>query len=158
MKIGESFEPGQICRGAVTSINDSCLTVELEEGISGTVTAANLSWRRVEHPSQVAAIGQKVTVVFLSFDPDRGHISLSLKDLETDPFITFARTQLGESSFGEVVKMTPIGAFVRLPSGIEALLPISEQQASGGIGVGDSIQVMIKYINLRRRQVRLSLH
>ncbi|UUU44908.1 S1 RNA-binding domain-containing protein [Streptomyces sp. NBC_00162] len=153
------LEPGQVCRGVISGVDDFCLTVTLEGGVHGRVSAANLSWKRVDHPSQVASVGEEVTVVFMSFDPDRNDISLSIKDLTVDPFIEFARTQLGETCLGRVAKITPIGFFVRLPSGIEGLLPGSSP-VDVGVGhaeIGDEVAVRVDYINLQRRQVRVSL-
>ncbi|MCX5376755.1 S1 RNA-binding domain-containing protein [Streptomyces sp. NBC_00091] len=154
---GEKFQPGQVCRGVISGMDGFNLIVELDGGVRGTVTAANLSWRKVEHPSEIAEIGQEVTVVFMSFDPDRGNISLSLKDLEPDPFVEFARTQLGQKIFGRITKFTPIGTFLRLPSGIDALLPDSNPQNEWikNAEIGERVEVRVEYINLQQRQVHV---
>ncbi|WP_327384801.1 MULTISPECIES: S1 RNA-binding domain-containing protein [unclassified Streptomyces] len=159
MKTDHTLQPGQVCMGIVTAVGDRHLDIDLGEGVHGTVTSANLSWMSLDHPSQAARVGQSVTIVFLSADPDRGTISLSLKDVEPDPLIEFARTELGKISPGIVTKLTPIGAFVRLPSGIEALLPHTESETEGpeGFKVGDACEVKVDYINVHRRQVRVSL-
>ncbi|WP_327414617.1 S1 RNA-binding domain-containing protein [Streptomyces sp. NBC_01233] len=158
MQMIQELQPGQVCKGIVTTVSDHYLNVELEGGAHGTITSANLSWVRVDHPSQVAQVGQSVTVVFLSADLDRNIISLSLKDIEPDPFIEFARTQLGQIALGKVTKLTAIGIFLRFPSGIEALLPKSEPRNVGlnHAAVGDEFEVKVEYINVHRRQVRVS--
>lgn len=125
------LEPGQVCRGVISGVDDFCLTVTLEGGVHGRVSAANLSWKRVDHPSQVASVGEEVTVVFMSFDPDRNDISLSIKDLTVDPFIEFARTQLGETCLGRVAKITPIGFFVRLLRESKAFCQVLVRSMSG---------------------------
>ncbi|MFF4425949.1 S1 RNA-binding domain-containing protein [Streptomyces sp. NPDC001549] len=159
MQMDHTLQPGQVCMGIVTAVGDRHLEIDLGEGVHGTVTSANLSWMRLDHPSQVARVGQSVTVVFLIADPDRGTISLSLKDIEPDPLIGFARTELGKISPGRITKLTPIGAFVRLPSGIEALLPHTKSGTEGpeGFKIGDACEVKVDYINVHLRQVRVSL-
>lgn len=161
MQTDHTLQPGQVCTGIVTAVGDRHLDIDLGGGVHGTVTSANLSWMRIDHPSQIAQVGQSVTIVFLSSDPDRGTISLSLKDIEPDPLIEFARTELGKISPGRITKITPIGAFVRLPSGIEALLPHTESEAEAegmeGFKVGDAYEVKVDYINVHLRQVRVSL-
>ncbi|MEU9377026.1 S1 RNA-binding domain-containing protein [Streptomyces sp. NPDC048255] len=154
-----NLEPGQVCRGVISDVDDFCLTVTLEGGFRGKVSAANLSWARVDHPSQVAGIGEEVTVVFMSFDSDRNNISLSIKELTVDPFVEFARTQLGEVHRGRVAKITPIGIFVRLSSEIEGLLPSFRSGDARAVSteIGDEVAVRVDYINLQRRQVRVSL-
>ncbi|MEU9800962.1 S1 RNA-binding domain-containing protein [Streptomyces sp. NPDC051000] len=153
------FKPGQVCKGVVSQIGDAGLTVTLEGGVRGRVSSANLSWRKVDHPSQVAGIGEEVSVVFLSLDPDRNNISLSMKDLTADPFIEFARTQLGESCIGKVTNVTPIGIFVGLSFGIEGLLPNAGPSIAGigHVEIGSDVGVEVEYINLQLRQVRISL-
>ncbi|WP_404959578.1 S1 RNA-binding domain-containing protein [Streptomyces sp. 147326] len=159
MQTGPALQPGQVCKGVVTAVCDYHLNVALEGGAHGTVSSANLSWMKVDHPAQVAQVGQTVTVVFLSADPDRDTISLSLKDIEPDPFIEFARTELGKITPGKVTKLATIGVFVQLPSGFEALLPNTEPRGGGAnrARVGDEFKVKVEYINLHHRQVRVSI-
>ncbi|MFB7464040.1 S1 RNA-binding domain-containing protein [Streptomyces sp. NPDC056224] len=159
MQRKKQLEPGQVCTGVVSAVSDFYLTIDLGGGVHGTVTPANLSWAKVDHPSQVAQVGQQVTVVFLSIDPDRGNISVSLKDLEPDPLIEFSRTQLGRITLGRITKLTAIGAFLRLPSGIEALLPNATPGKAGPFRfeVGNELAVRVEYINLHRRQVHVAL-
>ncbi|MEV7581824.1 S1 RNA-binding domain-containing protein [Streptomyces erythrochromogenes] len=150
------LEHGQVCKGIVTAVSDYSLSVTLTGGLQGTVSSANLSWRRVDHPSEVAQVDQVVTVFYLSTDPERESISLSLKDIEPDPLIEFARTELDAVTRGTVTKIAPIGTFVRLPSGIEGLLPTA---SSGAVAykLGDEFEVKVDYINMHTRQVRVSL-
>ncbi|MEU5974030.1 S1 RNA-binding domain-containing protein [Streptomyces sp. NPDC047315] len=144
------LELGQVVRGTVVSVDGIGAFVDLQ-GVQGFVSVANLAWQHFDHPSDVVHPGQQVTTTVLSVDIDRKQVSLSLKDLQHDPFCDFARTQLGKVLTGITVKLAPIGSFVRLPDGTVGLLP--EHQSP----VGDSLTVKVEAINFARRQVVLSL-
>ncbi|MFE7129136.1 S1 RNA-binding domain-containing protein [Streptomyces sp. NPDC057617] len=154
-----SLVPGEVRRGMVTSIADSVVFVDLD-GVSGVITAANLSWRSVDHPSQVVQKGKEVVVSVLSVDLDRKQVSLSLKDLQPDPFRDFARTRLGSTLTGRVTKVAPIGAFVLLDNDVVGFLPESEfreKRQGQAARVGEEFTVRICSINVDRRQVIVSL-
>ncbi|MEU8917062.1 S1 RNA-binding domain-containing protein [Streptomyces nigrescens] len=152
----ETFQPGQVCRGIVTSVTDFGIFVDLD-GAVGIVTVPNLSWRRIDHPSQVAATGQDVTIVVLDIDLERQQISASLKELQHDPFLDFARRRLGVTLSGPVTKASPVGVFIRLEGGVLGLLPISEFEMGDIPEVDDVLTVKPTYINIVKRQVFLSL-
>lgn len=153
----ETLQPGQVCKGVVSSVADFGVFVDLG-GAVGIVTVPNLSWRRFDHPSQVAHTGQEVVVTVLSVDLEREQASLSIKELQHDPFIDFVRAQFGSTTCGPVIKVAPIGAFVQLEGECVGLLPISELGGSGhAVEVGDTLSVKITYINMASRQVTLSL-
>lgn len=136
---------GQIRTGVVSSIATFGVFVDLG-GIDGLITVPNLSWTYFEHPSDVVAAGQEITVEVLSVDIHREHISLSLKAMREDPWRRFTH-RLGEVFPGRVTKLAPIGAFVRIEAGVEGLVPFSEP-AEHHVGrpehivqVGDEIYV-----------------
>ncbi|MEU0838656.1 S1 RNA-binding domain-containing protein [Streptomyces sp. NPDC005962] len=151
-----SLQTGQVCRGVVKSVTDFGVFVDLGDAV-GIVTVPNLSWKRIDHPSQAANVGQEVIVTVLSVDLDHRQASLSLKELQQDPFLNFARTRFGSTVMGIVTKMTPVGVFTQLEDGILGFFPNSEF-TSGRITaqVGDTLTGTITYINVERRQVFLS--
>ncbi|MFI1200620.1 S1 RNA-binding domain-containing protein [Streptomyces sp. NPDC020883] len=153
----ETLQPGQVCRGVVSSITEFGVFVNLGDAV-GIVTVPNLSWRHFDHPSQVAHTGQEVVVTVLSVDLEREQASLSIKELQQDPFIDFVRSRFGSTMSGPVVKVAPIGAFVQLEDEWVGLLPISGLGGSGHtVKVGDTLSVKITDINMPDRRVTLSL-
>ncbi|MDX6233819.1 MAG: small subunit ribosomal protein, partial [Nocardioidaceae bacterium] len=123
-----------------------------------------LSWKHIDHPSEVVEVGQEVTVEVLDVDMDRERVSLSLKATQEDPWQHFARThQIGQIVPGKVTKLVPFGAFVRVDEGIEGLVHISElaerhvEIPEQVVQIGDSVMVKIIDIDLERRRISLSL-
>lgn len=152
----EALRPGQVCRGIVTSVADFGVFVDLGGGV-GFITVPNLSWRRIDHPSQVVHVGQEVVGAVLSVDLDREQASFSLKDLQQDPLLDFALTRFGSTVTGSVTKVAPVGAFVQVGEGVEGFLPAAELAGHGNAPeAGDALTVTVTYINVERRQVILS--
>ncbi len=117
---------GQVRTGVVSSIVNFGAFVDLG-GVDGLVHVSELSWKHIDHPSEVVEVGQEVTVEVLDIDLDRERVSLSLKATQEDPWRQFARThQIGQVVPGQVTKLVPFGAFVRVQDGIEGLVHISE--------------------------------
>ncbi|NBE53286.1 S1 RNA-binding domain-containing protein [Streptomyces boluensis] len=153
----EMLEIGQVCTGTVTAVADFGAFVDVD-GAPGVITAPNLSWDYFEHPSQVVREGQKVTVQVLDVDLNRRQASVSVKDLYPDPFLDFARTQLGECITGTVSKAAPMGVFVRFPQNVLGLIPVAMVKESGrAFEVGESVEVEVVLINAAQRRVILSL-
>ena len=133
-------------------------------GVDGLVHVSELSWKHIDHPSEVVEVGQEVTVEVLDVDMDRERVSLSLKATQEDPWQQFARThQIGQVVPGKVTKLVPFGAFVRVDEGIEGLVHISElaerhvEIPEQVVQVGDEIFVKVIDIDLERRRISLSL-
>ncbi|MUH42868.1 MAG: 30S ribosomal protein S1, partial [Actinobacteria bacterium] len=117
---------GQVRNGVVSSIVNFGAFVDLG-GVDGLVHVSELSWKHIDHPSEVVEVGQEVTVEVLEVDMERERVSLSLKSTQEDPWQQFARThQMGQVVPGVVTKLVPFGAFVRVEEGIEGLVHISE--------------------------------
>ncbi|MEW2220614.1 S1 RNA-binding domain-containing protein [Streptomyces sp. NPDC006990] len=151
-----NLQPGTVCRGVVTAASATILFIDLD-GVSGVVTAPNLSWRRFTHPEQVAHIGEEVVAVVLSIDTDRNQVSLSLKELQHDPFVDFAATQLGTTTTGTVEKVTPIGVFLTLQGDISGLLPAADLTgALKSAAIGEEYPVIVSSINLSERRITLA--
>jgi small subunit ribosomal protein S1 len=125
---------------------------------------SELSWKHVEHPSEVVQVGQEVTVEVLDVDLERERISLSLKKTQEDPWHQFAREHApNEILDGEVTKLVPFGAFVRVGEGVEGLVHISElsdkhvETAEQVVSVGQKVPVKIIEIDGDRRRISLSI-
>src|SRR6201998_4649180 len=110
----ENLKPGERRRGVVSSVVNFGAFVDLG-GMDGLIHVSELSWKHIDHPSQVVAVGDEVEVRVLDVDMDRERISLSLKATQEDPWQQFARThQIGQVVPGKVTKLVPFGAFVRV--------------------------------------------
>ena len=154
---------GQVRSGVVSSIVNFGAFVDLG-GVDGLVHVSELSWKHIDHPSEVVEVGQEVTVEVLDVDLDRERVSLSLKATQEDPWRQFARTHaIGQVVPGRVTKLVPFGAFVRVGEGIEGLVHISElaerhvEIPEQVVNVGDEIMVKVIDIDLERRRISLSL-
>src|SRR5207245_10641992 len=122
----QSLQKGERRKGSVSSIVNFGAFVDLG-GVDGLVHVSELSWKHVDHPSEVVAVGQEVDVEVLDVDLERERVSLSLKATQEDPWREFERKhQTGEVISGAVTKLVPFGAFVRVGEGIEGLVHISE--------------------------------
>jgi small subunit ribosomal protein S1 len=158
-----TLQKGQVRNGVVSSIVNFGAFVDLG-GVDGLVHVSELSWKHIDHPSEVVEVGQEVTVEVLDVDMDRERVSLSLKATQEDPWQQFARThQMGQVVPGRVTKLVPFGAFVRVDEGIEGLVHISElaerhvEIPEQVVQVGDEIFVKVIDIDLERRRISLSL-
>ena len=121
-----TLQKGQVREGVISSIVNFGAFVDLG-GVDGLVHVSELSWKHIDHPSEVVEVGMPVTVEVLDVDFDRERVSLSLKATQEDPWQTFARTHaIGQVVPGKVTKIVPFGAFVRVEDGIEGLVHISE--------------------------------
>jgi small subunit ribosomal protein S1 len=133
-------------------------------GVDGLVHVSELSWKHIDHPSEVVEVGQEVTVEVLDVDMERERVSLSLKATQEDPWRQFARTHaIGQIVPGKVTKLVPFGAFVRVDEGIEGLVHISElaerhvEIPEQVVQVGNDVMVKVIDIDLERRRISLSL-
>ncbi len=158
-----TLQKGQVRSGVVSSIVNFGAFVDLG-GVDGLVHVSELSWKHIDHPSEVVEVGQEVTVEVLDVDLDRERVSLSLKATQEDPWQQFARThQIAQVVPGKVTKLVPFGAFVRVDEGIEGLVHISElaerhvEIPEQVVNVGDELLVKVIDIDLERRRISLSL-
>src|SRR5213079_3681105 len=134
------------------------------DGVDGLVHVSELSWKHIEHASEVVEVGQEVTVEILEVDLDRERVSLSLKATQEDPWQVFARTHaIGQVAPGKVTKLVPFGAFVRVAEGIEGLVHISElsnthvESPEQVVQVGDQVSVKVIDVDVPRRRISLSM-
>ncbi|MGH9062731.1 MAG: 30S ribosomal protein S1, partial [Acidimicrobiales bacterium] len=158
-----NLKPGEKRRGTVSSVVNFGVFVDLG-GMDGLVHVSELSWKHVDHPSSVVAVGDEIEVQVLDVDLDKERISLSLKATQTDPWQEFANAHLvGELVYGRVTKLVPFGAFVQVGEGIEGLVHISEMAAhhvdlpEQVVTPGEELWVKIIDIDLHRRRISLSI-
>ncbi len=157
------LKKGQICEGVVSSIVQFGAFVDLG-GVDGLIHVSELSWKHIDHPSDVVKVGQKVTVEVLDIDVERERISLSLKATQEDPWQRFARTHVpGQIVKGKVTKIVQFGVFVSLADEIEGLIHISEltdhhiTNPASVVSPGEEIFVKVIDVDLDRCRVSLSL-
>src|SRR5688500_19132299 len=162
-KFLENLEKGERRKGTVSSIVNFGAFVDLG-GVDGLVHVSELSWKHVDHPSEVVQVGQEVEVEVLDVDLDRERVSLSLKATQEDPWKEFERMySAGEIIDGQVTKLVPFGAFVRVAQGIEGLVHISEisdqhiDAPESVLSVGDQVRVKVIEVDVPRRRISLSM-
>jgi small subunit ribosomal protein S1 len=158
-----NLKPGERRRGVVSSVVNFGAFVDLG-GMDGLIHVSELSWKHVDHPSAVVAVGDEVEVEVLDVDLSKERISLSLKATQTDPWQDFANThQVGELVYGRITKLVPFGAFVQVGDGIEGLVHISEMAVhhvdlpEQVVTTGEELWVKIIDIDLMRRRISLSI-
>ncbi|MFP4635369.1 MAG: 30S ribosomal protein S1 [Nitriliruptoraceae bacterium] len=158
-----SLQKGEVRGGVVSSIVNFGAFVDLG-GVDGLVHVSELSWKHIDHPSEVVEVGDEVEVEVLDVDLERERVSLSLKATQEDPWQAFAREhQVGQVVDGEVTKLVPFGAFVKVADGIEGLVHISElaerhvEVPEAVVNVGDKVEVKVIDIDTVRRRISLSL-
>ena len=159
----ESLEKGSKHAGTVSSIVNFGAFVDLG-GVDGLIHISELSWSHVDHPSEVLAVGDEVTVEILDVDLERERVSLSLKKAQEDPWEKLAKEKpAGSTVHGKVTKLVPFGAFVEIAPGVEGLVHISElawehiEFPEEVVSVGEEVDAKIIDIDLDRRRISLSL-
>ncbi|HWC13237.1 MAG TPA: 30S ribosomal protein S1 [Actinomycetota bacterium] len=157
-----SLTKGEVREGVISSIVNFGAFVDLG-GVDGLVHVSELSWKHVDHPSEVVEVGQEVKVEVLDVDLERERVSLSLKATQEDPWRQFAREHnVGDIIEGRVTKLVPFGAFVEVDDAIEGLVHISEiaahhvERPEDEVSVHDRVEVKIIDIDLDRRRISLS--
>ena len=162
-KFLEGLQKGERRKGTVSSIVNFGAFVDLG-GVDGLVHVSELSWKHVDHPQEVVTVGQEVEVEVLDVDLERERVSLSLKATQEDPWKEFERTSTaGTIIEGQVTKLVPFGAFVRVAPGIEGLVHISEishehvDSPESVLSVGDEVKAKVIDVDVSRRRVSLSM-
>jgi len=159
----DNLKSGEVREGVISSVVAFGAFVDLG-GMDGLIHVSELSWKHVEHPSQVVQVGDKVTVQVLDVDMSRERISLSLKATQQDPWQEFAGShEVGQLVYGRVTKLVPFGAFVQVGDGIEGLVHISEMSAhhvdapEQVVTPGEELWVKIIDLDLARRRISISI-
>jgi small subunit ribosomal protein S1 len=158
------LKEGDTLRGAVRSLADYGAFVDLG-GIDGLLHVSDISWTRINKPSDVLAEGQEVEVRILKIDPDKRRISLGMKQLQPHPWDSVAaKYNVGERVRGVVTRLMEFGAFVEIEPGIEGLIHISEmswgkkvKKASDVVKPGENVEAVILGVNPGERRISLGL-
>jgi small subunit ribosomal protein S1 len=158
------LDEGVLLEGTVKNITDYGAFIDLG-GIDGLLHITDMSWGRLQHPSEVLKVGDKVRVVVLKFDPERERVSLGMKQIMTDPWTEAAANYpVGRRVQGKVVSVTDYGAFVELEKGVEGLIHVSEMSwtkrtvhPSKVVNVGDMVEVQVLGVDESNRRISLGL-
>ncbi|GAB4182905.1 MAG: 30S ribosomal protein S1 [Calditrichia bacterium] len=163
-EILKTLEKGQVRKGIVKNVTDFGVFVDLG-GVDGLLHITDLSWGRVNHPSEVVKLDEEIEVVILDFDKERKRISLGRKQLEAHPWEKVEeKYPIGQVVSGKVVSLTDYGAFVELEKGIEGLIHISEMSWSQHIkhpsqvlSIGQDVEAKVLSIEAEDRKISLGL-
>ena len=156
------LEKGQVLEGVVKNITSYGVFIDLG-GVDGLIHITDLSWARINHPSEFLEVDQKLNVVILDFDDDKSRIQLGVKQLTPHPWEALdANLKVGDKVKGKVVVLADYGAFVEVSPGVEGLIHVSEmswsthlRSAQDFVKIGDEIEAVI--ITLDREERKMSL-
>ncbi|PYQ34519.1 MAG: 30S ribosomal protein S1 [Acidobacteria bacterium] len=158
------LQEGQITRGVVKNITDYGVFVDLG-GVDGLLHITDISWGRVNHPSEYFNVGDEIEVMILKFDSQAERVSLGYKQRTPDPWADVVeRYPLGTKVHGKVVSLTDYGAFVELEEGVEGLIHVSEmswtkkvRNPSKILSAGAEVEAVVSDVNVANRRISLSL-
>ncbi|MEM6706561.1 MAG: S1 RNA-binding domain-containing protein [Acidobacteriota bacterium] len=150
--------------GVVKNITDYGVFIDLG-GIDGLLHITDISWGRVNHPSEHFAVGDETKIVVLKFDPETERVSLGYKQRFDDPWMLVDKKYpLGSRVDGKVVSLVDYGAFVEIEEGVEGLIHVSEMSwtkkvvtPSKILSVGDTVQAIVSELDMKQRRISLSL-
>jgi small subunit ribosomal protein S1 len=164
--VEEKYQVGTRVKGKVVNILPYGAFVELETGVEGLVHISEMSWtKRVNHPSEMVAIGDQVEVVVLNINREKEEISLGMKQTETNPWdLVESKYSVGTKVKGKVRNLTNYGAFVELEEGIDGLLHVSDMSwtkkvlhPSELLKKGDAIETVVLSVDPAKKRVALGL-
>jgi len=158
------LQEGEIREGVVKNITDYGAFVDLG-GIDGLLHVTDMSWKRVNHPSQVLAVGDTVKVQIVKINPDTQRISLGMKQLQSDPWDGVeAKYPVGAKFTGRITNITDYGAFVELEAGVEGLVHVSEMSWTKKnvhpgkiVSTSQEVDVVVLDVDPSKRRVSLGL-
>ncbi len=163
-EILENLQKDQVLEGTVKNITDFGVFIDLG-GVDGLLHINDLSWGRVNHPSEIVSFDEKIKVQILDFNEDKDRISLGLKQLQSHPWENVKdKYNEGDVVKGKVVNISDYGSFIELEKGIEGLIHISEmswtqhiKHPSKIVSLGETIEAKILNINFEGRKISLGL-
>src|SRR5471030_3300479 len=155
---------GEVREGVVKNITDYGAFVDLG-GIDGLLHVTDMSWKRVNHPSQVLAVGDTVKVQIIKINPDTQRISLGMKQLQSDPWDGVeAKYPVGGKFTGRITNITDYGAFVELEAGVEGLIHVSEMSWTKKnvhpgkiVSTSQEVEVVVLDVDPQKRRISLGL-
>ena len=162
--VHESLQSGKAVKGTIKNITEYGAFVDLG-GIDGLIHITDMSWGRVNHPSEIFNVGDPVDVVVLNYDPENNKVSLGYKQLQPDPWLAVAeKYPVGARVKGKVINLADYGAFVELEKGVEGLIHISEmswnekiKHPSKIVTVGNWIEAVVLSIDAQNKRISLGL-
>ncbi len=160
----ENMTEGQVLQGVVKNITDYGAFVDLG-GVDGLLHVTDISWKRINHPTEALQIGQTIDVQIIRYDQDKQRISLGMKQLEDDPWKdVFAKFAVGEKLKGRITNIADYGAFVELEDGIEGLVHVSEMSWTKKnvhpgkiVSTSEEVEVMVLEVDEDKRRISLGL-
>jgi len=160
----EKMAEGNKVDGIVKNITDYGVFIDLG-GIDGLLHITDMSWGRVNHPSEMFSIGDKVTVMVLKYDKEKERVSLGLKQITPDPWVDVdTKYPVGTKIDGRVVSITDYGAFVELEKGIEGLVHVSEmswsrhvKHPSKMVSIGDTVEAVVLTLDKEKKRISLGM-
>ena len=163
-EIIKQLEKGQVLEGTVKNITSYGVFMDLG-GVDGLIHITDLSWSRINHPSEIVELDAKINVVILDFDEDKSRIQLGLKQLSKHPWEALSDdVKVGDKVKGKVVVIADYGAFIELAEGVEGLVHVSEmswsthlRSAGDFVKVGDEIEAMIITFDREDRKMSLGI-
>jgi len=163
-EIISKLEKGQVLEGTVKNITSYGVFIDLG-GVDGLIHITDLSWGRVNHPSEVVELDQKLNVVILDFDNEKKRIALGLKQLQPHPWDALdTELKVGDKVKGKVVVMADYGAFLEIAPGVEGLIHVSEmswsqhlRSAQDFLKVGDEVEAVILTLDRNERKMSLGI-
>ena len=158
------LEKGQVLEGVVKNVTSYGVFIDLG-GVDGLVHITDLSWSRINHPSEIVELDQKLNVVILDFDDNKSRIQLGLKQLEKHPWEALSdEVQIGSKIKGKVVVIADYGAFVEVAEGVEGLVHVSEmswsthlRSAQDFVNVGDEVEAVVLTLDREERKMSLGI-
>ncbi|MCW5520782.1 30S ribosomal protein S1 [Aureitalea sp. L0-47] len=158
------LEKGQVLEGVVKNVTSYGVFVDLG-GVDGLVHITDLSWSRINHPSEIVDLDQKLNVVILDFDEDKTRIQLGLKQLKPHPWDALGEElKVGDKVKGKVVVIADYGAFIEVAEGVEGLIHVSEmswsthlRSAQDFVNVGDEVEAVILTLDREERKMSLGI-
>src|SRR5437870_6729408 len=156
------LEKGQVLKATVIAITDFGVFVELG-GVDGLIHMTDLSWGRINHPSEVLKLDQEIDVIVLEFDEEKKRVTLGLKQLLLHPWENIEqKLKIGDKVTGKVVSITDYGAFIEIEKGIEGLIHVSEMSWTQHITnpnqvvkMGEKVEAVV--LSLDKNEKKLSL-
>ena len=160
----EKMDEGNLIEGVIKNITEYGVFIDLG-GIDGLLHITDMSWGRVNHPSEMFSIGDKVTVVVLKYDKDKERVSLGLKQTSPDPWVDVdSKFPVETKITGKVVSVTDYGVFVELEKGIEGLVHISEmswsrhvKHPSKMVAIGDEVEALVLTLDKEKKRISLGM-
>ena len=163
-KLLSTLQEGQVTQGIVKNLTDYGAFVDLG-GVDGLLHITDMSWSRINHPSEAINIGQKIEVKVIKFDKEEKKVSLGIKQLMDDPWVGIeAKFPINTSVLAKVTNLTDYGFFAEIEKGVEGLVHVSEIDwtnknihPSKVVQLGDSLEVMILEVDEEKRRISLGL-